>query len=84
MTYYIINPKDKITIYGCRYNPDTGGKVEAFSYLENAVVELTANKISHLLDFHKCELTQHPYRDDSFIPVEKLIKLTRQKKAKVL
>lgn len=79
MSYYLVNPKDKTTIYGFIANPDKKELVKAFSYLEHTVIEVTTRAIQHLLDYHKCELTQNPYRDNTFIPVERLIK---QKKVK--
>lgn len=79
MSYYLVNPKDQTTIYGFISNPNIDQKVKAFSYLENAVTELSSHSIQHLLDYHKCELTQNPYRDNSFVPVEKLLRRERKK-----
>ena len=73
--YYIIDPKNKITIYGFISNPNKKNKkVKAFSYLENAVVELTSDKIQMMLEYHSMELTQRPYADKDFKPIEQILK----------
>lgn len=73
--YYIIDPKNKITIYGFMSNPNKkNNKVKSFSYLENAVVELTSEAIQTMLEYHNMELTQRPYADKDFKPIEQIFK----------